>query len=1114
MSAARFVGIYHSQFSRETKKMAFRWLLISVIIFGKKVLTLNIVNSIFYQKDEINNLTFSLDHRAREKAERAKIHFKNGEISYVYSDNGISSIFTLTAEKDIKEFFSLNEDIKSCDYFITKGGLLNREKKHKCFRETFCGIVPNFKYIKKKKKENDILLYCAYFNETHVIIYHVGKPKILEPNITYENIFFEKDKKGIINCYAMDIDIRYVHVYATNECVHNYFLEYIRETCQGKKYCELDFTTIKNGENCPMSKNIFITVQYTCEATCNPKLNEICDIHNSNGLIRTCKYGYNMAIELSDECERNYTCGNSDICSVNAYCNESSKTCKCKNSLLPFISNNCVYNDICKVLTCPENSTCEKVDNEEKGECKCQKDKYFYKNKCYNKYDLELAIKMELPIRRRTYYEHTLYDGLSLRPEHIYMQCENGYYIEVVNAYASCYHVSFEKNYMKYITDYLKRACNGKTRCAYGNSIDAVEHIDIDNMCNEHKVIFHYEYLCAQDDKIEKPLLMLEGSTLPLTSPPQMGIIAPGGNDMRNLFVQMQGGGSKVHTEGQMKGAAKRAMERTVLTPVAVSVEEINPAQSYNRFKRKSEIFRSRFSSKIRCDGGTITVTTALLKTGDGCEDLNMTSSVKSYCDGLSDCDIGLTHHFDTYCINDQYLFVSYECLDLCTYCPPNSSCYGNKYNYKCLCDSPYISIRNNTACQAPTNCSVAVCGKNQVCKQINNDQFICECNSGYKNVNGTCVIDDNCDLLCPSNKSCMIENGEKICRCTNGLSLVNGVCVCSDDHIINNENLCIPKNKCKRKEYTNICKNKNEECSYDEKEDIVKCVCMEHYFRTDRGDCKPINYCENLKCNENEECKIVNYKATCECKQNLKRNTSGQCVYNNLCLINNGNCPIDSNCMYYLNKPHECVCHKQGFVPHKGKCVLLDKCNEGNTCSENSICVNVMNKEPICICTFNYFKKDGLCIIQNPCLKDNGGCSRNSNCIFKNNKITCACKENYLNLNNSCVPKTTNMDKSFTFTYNKDVSIVLGNCAIIELLHRNNQIIWKTNYSNESYIFNYEFPTSGQLIAQIKNQFSSSILYLKKKAQNNFVYDDFHMEHKSCKYENVFFYSHRGGNA
>ncbi|GAB66103.1 hypothetical protein PCYB_082640, partial [Plasmodium cynomolgi strain B] len=810
-----------------------------------------------------------------------------------------AKVFTLaTSEAEIKKFFSLNKDEKTCDYLIAKGSFMTNLSTNKCYKKTFCGVIPHDDYINEEsqnKREGD-LIHCAYMDDKHIVIYHVGKPHLLKPNVVYEEIFFKDSEKGSISCHAMNISLRYVSINTSgnNNCIQDHLQDYLKNLCNEKKSCEIDFTKVKSN-GCILGSDFIIHVKYECVDICNQKENQTCDIYNGEGRIATCSYGYNMLSSVNNFCEKNYTC-NGTICSVNQFCDETTKSCLCKTSLLPLEKNQCFYTNLCDAIKCPEHSTCVVNNNSKKAECRCDEGKYLHKNRCYDIEEMEKVIKAQTTPHHKP-YKNELFIRSALKPEYIYMHCEEGYTIEVVNATISCYHITFKENKIKYITDSLREVCNGRNRCAFGNSVDQVSPLDKDNICGTKGTIYQYEYMCAGASEVGTP-----------SSLPRQALIQRGGSSPQ-----------RTHIEG--KGA----------------------------------IFRSRFHSQIECPGGSIRVNKALLKTGDGCEDLDLTNSVKEYCDQLSFCDIGLTHHFDTYCKSGNYLFVHYTCEDLCKTCDSNSTCYGNKHKHKCFCNSPYVSKNNHTICEEPSSCDPKLCGEHQTCKIVNGKKT-CTCEDKYQNVNGVCVEEKECDLVCPSNKACLMENGKKVCKCINGLTLENGVCICSDDSKMEEGNLCMPKNKCKRKEYQNVCTHEKEKCIYDEKTDVVKCGCVDHFERNERGICVPVQYCKNFNCNENEICRVVNNKPTCECKENLKKNNNNECIYDNLCVINNGNCPPDSKCIYHEKKKHECVCHKRGLVALNGKCVLQDMCmTDKNKCSENSICVNNVNKGPLCICLFNY---------------------------------------------------------------------------------------------------------------------------------------------------------------
>ncbi|CRG99720.1 Rh5 interacting protein, putative [Plasmodium relictum] len=1011
--------------------MWFFYLFYLFTVLEKSFFSLDIVDRIFYQTNEVRNLNFSLDYRNSEKLATDDPIYDNGEQLYGYTHKSLENIIPIRSHDKIKEYLSDIVDKNSCAYFITQENS-SSELKEKCMNKHFCGILPKNAHISEETKNNRI--YCAHINKSYIIIYSLGEPIVVEPNVVFQELFFEKEKKGILDCHGLTIDIRLINIHTQHGCLQDKLLNNIMSECNEKSHCEIIFSNVDKSSKCLTAHSFFVSIYYECKPNCNIKNeNEICKATSTETKEVTCKYGYNMLNSDEGTCQKNTACLN-EICSVNEYCNTTERSCICRDTILDNGNDKCEYDNVCDLLKCPKDASCEYSLDGKKAQCKCSDHKIFYNNKCYTPNELELAIQLELR-KNNTIYKDHLYEGSALQMKHIFLKCEENYSIEVINAYATCYKVQFSDNKMKYMTEILKKECNGKMSCIYGNGVDH-EDTTIYSMCNNSNIVFKYQYLCKADNQEEN------------------------------------------HSN-----------------------------------KKKVEIFRSRFRSKLQCQGGEITINKALLKTGEGCDDLDLSDSLKKYCDGLSDCDIGLTHHFDTYCINDQYLFVTYECSDLCGKCTENSSCYGNKFQHRCFCNKPYISKNEGSVCEKPTSCDSVTCGVGQVCKDTNNKIF-CECDQGYKNVDGSCIKDDGCDLLCPSNKLCTIEDDIKKCKCPEGYILEKGVCVCSkDEYIIDQDGNCIPKNKCKREEYKNICTNEGEECVYNKESEIIRCECKMHYIKNERGECIPKNYCLEHTCGRNEECRMVNFTPQCDCRENFKRESEGVCVHENFCLQNRGNCPIDSTCIYKEDGIHECRCNKHGYLAVDGSCVLEDKCSSHNICSENSLCVNVLNKQPLCICMFNYSKLGGKCVIKNPCLKENGGCPRNSICSMRNNKVTCECKEDYKKEGNLCVPEITENDKDSTFNCNNNVSAALGSCGIIEFNYKDNQIIWKINNTNESYIFDYEYPESGILKAHFKNKGDKSIVFLKKEDGNNIIFDDFHVDHERCMYENVFFYTSKENN-
>ncbi|SCM24610.1 Rh5 interacting protein, putative [Plasmodium chabaudi chabaudi] len=1040
-----------------------------------------------------NNILFSLNYKIRDKLYKGKIIYSDGIKTYGYKQKGVSIVIPLIYENKIKDFFSVSDDERSCGYHIYEYGISNNKYNYKCYQNNFCGIIPNNKYI--TEIENN-LLYCAHFNSNEMIIYYISEPELLKPDVIYQELLFlENQKKILINCNTMFIEIVSINSVPSKYCLNDYLLLYALKACTNKTYCYINLSKF-NLESCPINDSYSLHIKYKCKESPNLSLSKN-DSTNSKIKYseRICKYGYNIIQSkllnkeltynpkdninnyrkmISSRCEKNYTCGNK-ICSVNQYCDEATETCKCKNLGISINQETCEPIDVCQLLNCPQNSICVKDKTTNKAECKCNDNKYYYQNKCYDAHEFEDLLKLNSIEYSQTYIDK-LYIGSSLKSEHIFMKCPADFEIEVVTAYVSCYNIPFSLNsvHKKRPTAILKKECNGKNKCTYGNSANHVESLHAPNVCPNGFIYFKYNYLCKQkeDDDEEED--------------------------------------DEEDGDSHLSVKTKNGLQAFSASPTPKYINEHARGTSNENVTSYIKILKNTENSKIECLGGNIKIRSALIKGGLGCGDLNITTAVQKYCNDTSNCDIGSIYKFDTYCINNQYLYVSYECKDLCIYCTSDSSCYGNKFNNRCFCDYPYISKNkeNNLVCEIPTSCSSITCRPNEECKNVNG-YIYCDCVDGYSIIDGVCQKDIPCFDQCPKNKKCVVEKGKNVCKCINRSPNKKGKPICYDKESDDDyDALYASKNKCKKKEYMNMCNKNKEICVYDINTDKASCECKPHFTRSSKtNECEPGEYCNNVVCKTNEECIYSNGKGECVCKNNFYKNAEGKCVHNNLCTVNNGNCTDQANCVYHEDKPHDCTCKKEGYVFLNNKCVIKDKCSEKSYCSDNSICINVLNKEPICVCTFNYIKKNDVCVLKNPCLFNNGNCPKNSVCKYQSDKTTCTCSENYIQKNNICEPLIDQTYKKFLIKYNEDPFISLGGCGIIYFIYKDNQILWKINSTEESYIFNYTFPKNENVAAHIKNRKTKTILYLEKmENENSTTYDDFVLDHLHCEYTNMFF--------
>ncbi|KAH8921806.1 hypothetical protein BT69DRAFT_1298412 [Atractiella rhizophila] len=215
------------------------------------------------------------------------------------------------------------------------------------------------------------------------------------------------------------------------------------------------------------------------------------------------------------------------------------------------------------------------------------------------------------------------------------------------------------------------------------------------------------------------------------------------------------------------------------------------------------------------------------------------------------------------------------------------------------------------------------------VCALNSNGGVKCECDDGYRLVNGVCVEIPTCG----ANSDVKLVNGVLKCICKAGYELtghnvcsptcgdhadrVNGKCVCKKGYKMAGTN-CLPvPASCPSHSHVSL--------SHGE----WTCVCDDGYKMLD-GTCKPTPNCpsgQSLKavngqwhcvCPSSSE--VVNGQCRPKCGTNEVRNSKGQCVCRPDCGTLNGKC-VSCPSTHYLSGGNTC---KDGIVVKiGGTCVL-----------------------------------------------------------------------------------------------------------------------------------------------------------------------------------------------
>nr|UZH98602.1 zonadhesin-like protein 6 [Plectrocnemia conspersa] len=335
-----------------------------------------------------------------------------------------------------------------------------------------------------------------------------------------------------------------------------------------------------------------------------------------------------------------------------------------------------------------------------------------------------------------------------------------------------------------------------------------------------------------------------------------------------------------------------------------------------------------------------------------------------------------------------EYVRLNGICIKQCD-CPPK--CDANEeYVISCIKGEPTFDNRNPISCKPFTGC---------------------RCKSGHVRLNGKCIKECDCPIVCtgsheeyvincikgeptcdcPNPPSCSPFTG---CRCKSGYVRLNGICIKQCD--------CPPKCNA-NEEYVISCIKGEQTCDnlYPYLcEPFTGCRCKSGYVRFN-GKC--IKECDcPPKCNDNEEYVIscVKGEPTCD-----NRN------------------PI--SCRPFTG----CRC-KPGYVRFNEKCIKECDCPPKCNANEEYVvsCINgeptCDNRSPIsckpftgCRCKSGYVRFDGKCIKECDCPPK---CNNNEeyviNCIKgeptcdNRNPISCRpftgcrCKPGYVRFNEKCI--------------------------------------------------------------------------------------------------------------
>ena len=390
-------------------------------------------------------------------------------------------------------------------------------------------------------------------------------------------------------------------------------------------------------------------------------------------------------------------------------------------------------------------------------------------------------------------------------------------------------------------------------------------------------------------------------------------------------------------------------------------------------------------------------------------------------------CDTGYAGDYCDTCAsgyqdNDGDGTCSPDCTTAGLSCPTNAHCDDSTGTAVCVCDTGWRGDDcdecdagyhdESGACVLDTACLANSCNGHGTCDD-SSGAVVCtcatgytgtycgECASGYQDNDGDWICEPTCataNLTCPTNAHCEDTSGTAVCVCDTGYYGASCTECAAGYH--DESGACVLDTACD----TLSC---NGHGTCDDTTGEVVCTCDANYTGDYCGECDP-GYQDNdfnrtceptcataaYTCSLHGTCDDSSGTATCVCDSGYE-STVSDCVNINECVEETDNCSVNATCED-TDGSFTCTCIA-GYTGDGVVCSDVNECSEGtDNCSEFATCENTAGGFT-CTCLANYEGDGVTCEPIDHCNDGTHNCHPHASCSFTGpGTYSCSCQDGW----------------------------------------------------------------------------------------------------------------------